>query len=285
MTSTIGNPLTWGARNIGAASRGLTHAVQHAGGEEGAEAPVVRPIELIDIRSALRAGLADFVALRSDVIFAAMLYPVIGICLMWAAVHKGVLPLMFPLASGFALVGPVAAIGLYELSRRREAGESPGWLDSLSVWRAPGIGAIIGLGIGLAVLLVLWLTTAWIIYSLTMGGVTYPDTRTFVTDVFTTPEGLALILIGIPAGFAFALVALAVSVISFPLMLDRDIGLPRAVAASIDLTRKSPVTVLTWGAVVAAGLVVGAIPMLLGLAVTLPILGHATWHLYRRAVR
>jgi uncharacterized membrane protein len=285
MTSTIGNPLSWGARNIGAAGRGLTHAVQHAGGEEGAQIPVVRPIDFSDIKAALSAGLSDFAALRSDVIFAAMLYPVIGICLMWAAVHKGVLPLMFPLASGFALIGPIAAIGLYELSRRREAGESPGWLDALSVWRAPGIGAIIGLGVGLAVLLVLWLTTAWVIYSLTMGGVAYPGIKTFLADVFTTPGGLSLMLIGIPVGFVFALLALAISVISFPLMLDRDVGLPRAVAASLELTRKSPVTVLTWGAIVAAGLIVGAIPMLLGLAVTLPILGHATWHLYRRAVR
>jgi uncharacterized membrane protein len=93
-----------------------------------------------------------------------------------------------------------------------------------------------------------------------------------------------MIVIGIPLGFVFALVALSISIVSFPLMLDRDVGLPRAVVTSVRLTRQSPVTVLTWGGIVAAGLVLGALPLLLGLAVTLPILGHATWHLYRRAI-
>ena len=284
MPSTIGNPFSWGVRKVGAAGRGLSHAARHAGGDDTTGLPTLRTIGWEDIRVALRLGLADFAAFRTDVMAACLLYPVIGACLIWFASHQGVLPLVFPLVSGFALLGPVAAIGLYELSRRREAGETPSWTDAFSVVHAPGFGAIVLLGCGLAGLFVLWLLAAWILHSATMGTQTYAGAMPFLREVLSTSGGWAMILIGIPLGFGFALVALAVSVISFPLLIDRDLGLPRAVVTSVQLTRQNPVTVLSWGAVVTAGLVLGALPMLLGLAVTLPILGHATWHLYRRAV-
>ncbi len=284
MASTIGNPLTWFARNASAAGQGLGHAAQHAGGDDAQAMPTLRAIGWQDIRAALRLGIADFAAFRSDVIAACLLYPVIGACLMWFAFHEGILPLAFPLVSGFALLGPVAAIGLYELSRRREAGENPAWSDAFSVVHAPGFGAILLLGTGLTGLFVLWLLAAWILHSLTMGAQTYAGAAEFLSAVLTTSGGWAMIVIGIPLGFVFALVALAVSVVSFPLLIDRDVGLPKAVVTSVRLTRQNPVTVLTWGAVVTAGLLIGAVPLLLGLAVTMPILGHATWHLYRRAV-
>ncbi len=284
MPPTIGNPFSWGARNVGAAGRGLGNAARHAGGDDATQMPIVNTIGWQDIRVALRLGVADFAALRTDVIAACLLYPVIGACLIWLASHQGILPLAFPLVSGFALVGPVAAIGLYELSRRREAGESPSWIDTFSVVHAPGFGAIVLLAIGLAGWFVLWLLAAWILHTVTMGSQVYTGSAAFLREVLTTSGGWVMMLIGIPLGFFFAFVALAISVVTFPLLVDRDLGLPKAVVTSVHLTRQNPVTVLSWGAVVTAGLVIGAIPMLLGLAVTLPILGHATWHLYRRAV-
>jgi uncharacterized membrane protein len=284
MVSTIGNPFSWGAKNLGAAGRGIDRAVRHAGGDDAEAMPVLREIGLQDIRDALRLGVADFLALRSDVIVACLLYPVVGACLIWMAFHNGILPLAFPLVSGFALVGPVAAIGLYELSRRREAGEPAGWSHVFSVLQAPGFGAIILLSLGMAALLALWLLAAWVLHAVTMGQGAYPGAVEFARQVVTTPGGWAMILIGIPLGFCFAVVALAISVISFPLLVDRDIGLPKAVVTSVRLAQQNPRTILTWGAVVAFGLALGALPLLLGLAVTLPILGHATWHLYRRAV-
>lgn len=284
MTSTIGNPLSWWAKNIGAAGREVGSAVRHAGGDGERALPEVRALTISDLRMALRLGLRDFMAFRSDVIMACLLYPVIGGTLIWIAIHRDTLPLAFPLLSGFALIGPVAAIGLYELSRRREAGEDPAWSDMFRVLQAPGFGAILMLGAGLAVVFVLWLLCAWVLHSLTMGDATYTGAVHFLTQVLTTSGGWAMMLIGLPLGFCFALLVLAVSVVSFPLLLDRDVGLPRAIVTSVAVFRKSPVTVLAWGAIVAAGLVLGALPMLLGLAVTLPVLGHATWHLYRRAV-
>lgn len=284
MTATIGNPLSWGFRNIRAAARGLGHAIEHAGGDDSVAMPEVRPIGIGDLRAALRLGLADFAAFRSDVIMAGLLYPIIGLCLIWIAIHRDVLPLAFPLISGFALIGPVAAIGLYELSRRREKGEHPTWSDMTGVLQAPGFGAILVLGAGLMILFLGWLLCAWFLYAMTMGNVAPGSVPGFFRDVLTTPGGWLMIVIGIPLGFVFALVALSISIVSFPLLLDRDVGLPRAIVTSVRLTRQSPVTVLTWGAIVVAGLVLGALPLLLGLAVTMPILGHATWHLYRRAI-
>lgn len=284
MITTIGNPLSWFTKGVAAAGRGLEYEVEHLGGDGTSAMPTIRTIGIADLRAALKAGIADFGAFRTDVIMACLLYPIIGGCLIWIAVHRAVLPLAFPLVSGFALVGPVAAIGLYELSRRRERGQPAAWSDMFAVLKAPGFGGILLLSAGLTLLFLGWLLFAWVLYAATMGTETPQSTLGFVRDVLTTGGGWAMILIGIPVGFVFAVIALAVSVVSFPLLLDRDVGLPRALITSVALTRQNPVTVLTWGAIVAAGLVIGALPMLLGLAVTMPILGHATWHLYRRAV-
>ena len=283
MVTTIGNPLSWGARGVRKAGHEVSEAASHVMGEGDQAVPDVRPISYDDIRAALRAGVQDFLHFRSDVIAACLLYPVIGLALVGLAMNRGVLPLAFPILSGFAIVGPIAALGLYDLSRRREKGQPAGWADTLNVLHAPGFGAIVTLSVGLICWYFLWLVTAWTLHGVTMGFATYPDTASFANAVLGTSGGWAMILIGVPLGALFAAVSLAVSVLSFPMLVDRDVGLPQAVAASVRLMQVSPGPVLAWGALVVAGLIVGALPLLLGLAVTLPVLGHATWHLYRRA--
>lgn len=284
MAQTIGNPLSWTARNIGATGRHLAEATAEVGGEHGMAVPQVRPITYADLGEALRAGWQDFLASRADAVAAILVYPVAGLLLVGAAMHMNLLPLLFPLAAGFAILGPVAAVGLYEISRRREAGEDVNWLAAFGVIRSPAFGAILVLGLYLTALFGCWMLVAYGIYEVTLGPEPPVSTTAFLSDVLTTGPGWTMAILGTAAGFVFALAALVASAVSFPLLLDRHVGVPMAVVTSARVFRTSPGPVLAWGAIVTVGLVLGSIPLLLGLIVILPVLGHATWHLYRRAV-
>lgn len=281
---TIGNPLSWALEAVFGSSRYLKDAAHEIRGDHLAP-PEVRRLAIDDLRIALRKGAEDFAALRTDVIFLVIFYPIIGLCLATFAFQKELLPLLFPLVSGFALLGPIAAVGLYEMSRRREMGEPAGLGAAFGVFGSPSVGAILTIGFGLVLVFVVWMLTAYLIFTLTLGPEIPVSAMAFVTDVFTTGAGWAMLFIGCAVGFVFAAATLAITIVSIPLLLDRHVGVPVAIATSLKLTRENPVTVGVWGLIVAAGLVIGSIPMLLGLIVVLPVLGHATWHLYRRAVR
>jgi uncharacterized membrane protein len=178
----------------------------------------------------------------------------------------------------------VAALGLYELSRRREAGASVSPADALTALHAPSTDAIVALGVLLLVLFVMWVAAARAIYIDNFGYAAPASIGTFVHDVLFTSAGWRLIIVGNGVGFLFALTALAISVVSFPLLLDRDVGLAVALVTSVRVVLANPLTMALWGLIVAALLVIGSLPLFVGLAVTLPVLGHATWHLYRKAV-
>jgi uncharacterized membrane protein len=283
----IRNPLEWGWDQVKLAN----HAVGSAGralrrSEEGryAALPAIRRIEPADLRDALARGLRDFGAYRTDVFFLCVIYPVVGLLLSRLAFGYAMLPLLFPLASGFALVGPVAAVGLYEMSRRREQGLDASWADAFDVVRSPAFGAILVLGLVLLAIFLAWLLAAYGIYQLTLGPEPPVSIAAFIRDVFTTSAGWAMIVAGFGVGFLFALLVLAISVVSFPLLLDRDVGLYTAVQTSIRAVLANPGPMAMWGVIVAAGLVIGSIPVFLGLIIVMPVLGHATWHLYRKAV-
>lgn len=284
MVKTIGNPLSWTADAVGATGSALASATERLAGTRHADPPVVQTLEMDDLRAALRAGWDDFLALRSDVIFVVLLYPVIGLAMALAAFNANFAPYLFPMASGFALIGPLAAVGLYELSRRREAGQTPRWTDALSLLRSPAMAPILVLGLYLLAVFIVWMMVANLVYAVTLGTQAYPDTMAFVADVFGTGAGWQMIVLGTLVGFGFALVVLATALVSFPMLVDRDIGVSAAVVTSWQVVRRNPRVSLAWGLIVAGLLVAGSIPLFLGLIVVFPLLGHATWHLYRRAV-
>ena len=279
----IRNPLQWGVEHF----RVPTSPAWSGGGTEAARStalPEVRRIQPADLKGVVAQGLGDFGAYRSDVIFLCILYPLIGVVLARAAAGYDMLPLVFPLASGFALVGPLAAMGLYEMSRQREQGQQVSWATPFGVMASPSFGSIALLGLLLAAIFVLWLIAASVIYRFTLGPQPPASVASFVRDVFTTGPGWAMIVIGMSVGFLFALLALSISVVSFPLLLDREVGLGTAIRTSIRAVMENPVTMAAWGLVVAGGLVIGSLPLFVGLAIVLPVLGHSTWHLYRALV-
>lgn len=282
----IQSPPGWGWDQIQQAAHEIGSAKPEEYWHRGAADTVtaVRRVNAADLKDALAQGLADFQANRTDVIFLCVIYPVIGLILGRFASGGGMWPLLFPLASGFALIGPLAAVGLNEMSRRRENGDEISWVAAFGVLRAPSIGAIAMLGLLLIALFLLWLMTAQAIYVVTLGPKSPVSLSAFVSDVLTTGSGWVMIGVGIGVGFLFAVLVLAISVVSFPLLLDRNAGIGTAVGTSLRAVTASPGTMALWGLIVAFGLVIGSLPLFVGLVVVLPVLGHATWHLYRKVV-
>jgi uncharacterized membrane protein len=246
--------------------------------------PAIRHITPSDLWQSLKLGLDDFSAMPSHAIFLCAIYPLLGIFLVELTLGDSMLPLAFPLAAGFALIGPLAAIGLYELSRRREAGLDTTSSHAFDVLHSPSLGAIIALGLLLMAIFLIWLAVAEAIYIANFGYTPPASISRFTRDVLETPAGWRLIIEGTGVGFLFAVVVLTISAVSFPLLLDRDVGAAVALVTSVRVVIANPLTMALWGLIVAALLVIGSLPLFLGLTVVVPVLGHATWHLYRRAV-
>ncbi|HVV27192.1 MAG TPA: DUF2189 domain-containing protein [Rhizomicrobium sp.] len=284
--ATIRNPIEWSGAQLAQAAHAaeaVRRSVHHMQDVAHSPAPTVRRIGNADVWQALRQGFDDFEAYRSDVIFLCVTYALVGMVLARMAFGMDLLPLLFPLASGFAIIGPLAAVGLYEMSRRREQGASVDWANAFDVLRAPAIGGIAALGLILIAVFLLWLLAAWAIFRATMG--TAPASAlAFAHDVFLTPQGQAMIALGMGVGFCFALLAMMLSVVSFPLLLDRDTGLDTAIKTSFRAVLANPGPMALWGLIVALGLLAGTVLVFVGLMVAVPVLGHATWHLYRKLV-
>ena len=246
--------------------------------------PALRKLEARDCFAALAEGFDDFRAMPSHVAFIGAIYALGGIAIASMGSFANALQLVFPLAAGFALVGPFLAVGLYEMSRRREAGRAVDWRDAFAVLRSPSLPAIATLGLALFVIFALWIAAAEGIYVWLFGPDSPASAAGFLRDALTTGRGWTLIAVGGLVGFAFAATALCLSVVSFPLLLDRDVGLVVAATTSLRLARENPQAIALWGLIVAASLAIGSLPLFAGLAIVLPILGHATWRFYRRAV-
>jgi uncharacterized membrane protein len=246
--------------------------------------PAVRKIGFADLKDALAKGIDDFLAAPTQLIFLAIIYPIVGLFLARLTFGYQVLPLLFPLVAGYALIGPFAAIGLYEMSRQRELGREVSWIDAFGVLRCPSLDAIGAVGFVLMVVFVIWLATALWLYDALFGSAPPDSIGQFLSEIFTTTRGWVLIILGHALGFLFAVVALTIGVVSFPLLIDRDIGAVVALQTSVRAVLANPLVMAVWGLIVGVSLAIGSLPFFIGLAVVMPVLAHATWHLYRKLV-
>ena len=242
------------------------------------------------MRDALSRGIEDFRANPTHLVVLCLIYPIAGLLLGRAASGYDALPLIYPLVAGFALFGPVAAVGLYELSRQRERGIPVTWRNAFDVFHSPQIGAIALLGAMLTAIFVIWLMAAQAIYELVMPASQDGSVQQFVNAVLTTPEGWTLIVVGTAVGFVFAVVVLLLGSFSFPMLVDTSLGETTgeqasvAVHTSVRAVLANIVPMAVWGLIVAIGMAIGAVTLLVGFAVVMPVLGHATWHLYRKVI-
>lgn len=245
--------------------------------------PVVRRIAATDIAEALSAGLRDFQALPLYGLAFGALYAGGGILIVLCLTAFGMIYLAYPLAAGFAMLGPFVATGLYEVSRRREAGEA---VSIGGVWASVRARSEIGwMAFVTLFVFVIWMYQVRLLIALLLGlNASFSSLREFITVVLTTNEGLLFLAIGNAVGAALSLILFSLTVVSFPLLLDRDVDFVTAMVTSVRAVVTSPLPMIGWAAVIVLLLAVSAVPWFLGLIVTLPVLGHATWHLYRRII-
>lgn len=246
--------------------------------------PEIRNIGAADIKDAFAKGIADFYAHPTHLVFLGVIYPILMYITVRTFAGYAILPLVFPILAGSTLLGPLAASGMYEMSRRREQGLHVTWLNIFDVFRSPAIISIAMLGVVLGGIFLAWLIVALQIYWYFFGMGVPDSIPTFVNQVLYSDASWALITLGSGVGFLFSVLVLAISIVSFPMLLDRHVGVMTAVSTSIRVVVQNPKTIAVWGLIIASTLLVGAIPFFLGLAVVMPVLGHATWHLYRKAV-
>jgi len=244
----------------------------------------VRTINDDDLRFALRQGYSDFGDLRGDLIFAGLIYTVLGLAAVVMTTSRPLMPFFYPVVAGVALLGPIAAVGFYELARRRESGDEVHWFNFIDVRKRPSVddmGMVAGL---LLVIFLAWLIAAGALYWLIFGWTTPTSIGGFLAMIFTTARGWMLIIAGAIVGVIFGWLVLALSVASLPMLVDCDVSASEAVSASWRAAHVNKREMIRWGVVVTALLVLGSIPLFVGLAFVLPWLGYSTWHLYTRLV-
>lgn len=244
----------------------------------------IRRIGVGDLHQALKEGFDDFKAKPTHVVFLCLIYPLFALLLTLFLTRESLWHLAFPMVSGFTLLGPVVAVALFEMSRHRERGLDVTWGSAFDFVHSASFAPILALSVVMMALYVGWLYVAQLIYFGLFGTVPLDSISDFATQVVTTRRGGALIFYGTLVGFIFAVAALAISVVAFPLLLDRPVSVVTAVKTSIRAVAVNPLMMAVWGLIVVGLLAAGSILFLIGLIVVLPVLGHATWHLYRKLV-
>lgn len=245
--------------------------------------PVVRRIAPADIAEALGQGLRDFQAVPLYGLAFGALYAAGGIAILLCLTAFSMVYLAYPLAAGFAMIGPFVAIGLYEVSRRRETGQP---ISFGAIWATVRTRSEIGwMAFVTLFVFVVWMYQVRLLIALLLGlNASFSSLQEFITAVLTTNEGLLFLAIGNAVGAALSLILFSLTVVSFPLLLDRDVDFVTAMITSVRAVVTSPLPMIGWAALIVVLLAVSAMPYFLGLVVTLPVLGHTTWHLYRHII-
>ncbi len=244
----------------------------------------VRRIGKQDLRSSLRAGLDDFLAMRGDLLFAGLLYVLVGILAAVMATSGQLLEFLFPVVAGIGLLGPLAAVGFYELARRREEGLESGWSHFFDVQKSPSADDLAVVAGMLLAIFAAWLLAAGILWGILFEARSPRSLGELLSLVFTTPRGWLLIILGSAVGGLFGWLVLSLSVAAMPMLVDRDVSAAEAVSASWRAVQSNRNEMFRWGLIVAGLLLLGSIPLFIGLAFVLPWLGYSTWHLYTRLI-
>lgn len=251
--------------------------------EEAGAAPVAvaRDLTLADLATALGCGWRDFRACPKYGLFFAGFYVLLGLLLTYALGALGQVVWLIPAAAGFPLLAPFIAVGIYEVSRRREAGLPMNWAAVLGALRGRGDEQILSMGVIVFVAFGFWLMVAHGIFAVFMaesgiGGESLA--------LFATRAGAMMLVVGSVVGAVMALAFYAITVMSLPMLVDRETDFMTAIIASLAAVRANPGVLIAWAALIAVAITLAMLPLFLGLLVVLPVLGHATWHLYRRAV-
>jgi uncharacterized membrane protein len=246
--------------------------------------PVVRPITFADLRACLAQGIADFRHAPLFGLFFGAVYAIAGLLIVAVIFQLEMSYLAYPLAIGFALIGPFVAVGLYEVSRRLETGRPLDWSGVLRIIYDQRRRELSWMAFVVLFVLWIWLYQVRLLIALLLGSRASIDLGRFVHAVVATPEGLIFLAVGHLVGAVLALVLFSVTVIACPLLLDRNVDFITAIVTSVKTVATSPLPMVLWGLMVVALVLLASLPAFLGLLVVLPVLGHATWHLYRRAV-
>lgn len=248
---------------------------------QAAPVAVAGDLTVSDLRAAVAAGWGDFKAYPAFGLFFAAIYVAAGILLYFALFEWSQIAWLAPIAAGFPLLAPFVAVGLYEVSRRREAGIAMSWGAILGALRGRGDEQILSMGVIVFVAFGFWLIVAHGIFAIFMAE---SGIGSHSMALFTTGAGIMMLIVGSIAGGLMALAFYAITVISLPMLVDREVDFITAIIVSLATMRSNTLVLLIWAVMIAAALFVAMLPLFFGLFVVLPVLGHATWHLYRRAV-
>lgn len=245
--------------------------------------PAINTITKADITAALRSGMADFAKAPTYGLALGTLFSVVGIAIVWALYSGQVSYWIFPLAAGFPLVGPFAAVGLYEVSRRLETGEPIGWGAILAAGFRHGNSQLPLYAVVAVFAFLVWIVLARIIFAVSFGTASMTNVMTSF-DIFMTSQGITMLIIGSVVGAALAALLFAISVVSVPMLVDRDIDVVTALITSFGAVVENKAALFYWGAIIVVAIVLAMLPIFVGMIIIFPILGHTTWHVYRQVI-